>query len=175
MRVSLFSLLAGLTIPIAAFAQGEVSVERGLQVSIIGGCHDCHTEGYSEAEGKIDPDKALKGSSIGWRGPWGTTYPQNIRARALLVSENMFVVHMKRLKTRPPMPWYNVRAMDESDLRSLYQYIKSLGGEVCKDSSYYVSSGGGANDALYPACATQNAEELRKCPADLKARSAGQT
>ncbi len=25
------------------------------------------------------------------------------------------------------MPWYNVHAMDESELRSLYQYIKSLG------------------------------------------------
>jgi hypothetical protein len=60
MRVtSLFFLLAGLTMPIAAFAQGEVSVQRGLQVSIIGGCHDCHTEGYSETEGKIDPEKAL--------------------------------------------------------------------------------------------------------------------
>ena len=25
------------------------------------------------------------------------------------------------------MPYFNVRAMDESDIRSLYQYIKSLG------------------------------------------------
>ena len=25
------------------------------------------------------------------------------------------------------MPWYNVRAMDETDLRSLYRYIISLG------------------------------------------------
>jgi hypothetical protein len=34
---------------------------------------------------------------------------------------------MKALKTLPPMPWYNVRAMEENDLRSLYRYIKSLG------------------------------------------------
>lgn len=27
----------------------------------------------------------------------------------------------------PPMPWYNVRAMDETDLRSLYRYLLSLG------------------------------------------------
>ncbi|MES0069417.1 hypothetical protein NKJ73_26980 [Mesorhizobium sp. M0074] len=54
MRVtSLFFLLAGLTMPIAAFAQGEVSVERGLQVSIIGGCHDCHTEGYREQKARL--------------------------------------------------------------------------------------------------------------------------
>jgi hypothetical protein len=25
------------------------------------------------------------------------------------------------------MPWFNVNAMEESDLRSLYRYIKSLG------------------------------------------------
>ena len=143
MRVtSLFSLLAGLTVPIAAFAQGEVSVERGLQVSITGGCHDCHTEGYMEADGQIDPTKAMKGSSIGWRGPWGTTYAQNLRVWALfVVNEKGFVKHMKTLKTRPPMPWYNVRAMDESDLRSLYQYIKSLGGEVGETVPIMVNPG----------------------------------
>ena len=125
--ISLFSLLAGLTMPIAAFAQGEVSVERGLQVSIIGGCHDCHTEGYSETEGKIDPEKALMGSSVGWRGPWGTTYASNLRIIADRMTERGFVVILKNVITRPPMPWYNLRAMEESDMQSLYQYIKSLG------------------------------------------------
>jgi hypothetical protein len=43
---------------------------------------------------------------------------------------------MKGLQTLPPMPWYNVRAMEENDLRSLYQYIKSLGepGEAMPDT-----------------------------------------
>jgi hypothetical protein len=44
----------------SAFAQGNVSVERGLYVSITGGCHDCHTEGYRDSGGKIDPDKAMR-------------------------------------------------------------------------------------------------------------------
>ena len=122
-----FFLLAGLTMPIAAFAQGEVSVERGLQVSIIGGCHDCHTQGYREAEGKIDPDKALKGSSVGWRGPWGTTYAFNLRLLADRYSERGFVTLLKTFKAQPPMPWYNVAALPDSDAQSLYQYIKSLG------------------------------------------------
>ncbi|MER9838445.1 hypothetical protein NKJ28_26275 [Mesorhizobium sp. M0145] len=100
MRVtSLFFLLAGLTMPIAAFAQGEVSVERGLQVSIIGGCHDCHTEGYRETEGKIDPEKALMGNSVGWRGPWGTTYATNLRIDASVMTERGFVGMLKRLGT----------------------------------------------------------------------------
>ena len=54
----------------AAPAAGEPSVERGLYISIIGGCHDCHTEGYKESGGRIDPAKALKGNAIGFQGPW---------------------------------------------------------------------------------------------------------
>lgn len=110
-----------------ACAADEVSVERGLLVSIIGSCHDCHTEGYRESEGVIDPNKALKGTGIGWRGPWGTTYPYNLRLRVRDLSETGFVTYMKTLRTAPPMPWYNVRVIPESDLRSLYRYVKSLG------------------------------------------------
>ncbi len=123
--------IAALCILIAPLAsQGaDISVERGRQISVIGGCNDCHTVGYNESGGQIDPAKALKGSAIGWRGPWGTTYAANLRliARQKAKSEDEFVQYAKTLKTRPPMPWYNVRAMDESDLRSLYQYIMSLG------------------------------------------------
>lgn len=111
----------------AALAQGSVSVDRGLQVSITSGCQDCHTQGYSQAEGKVDPANAMKGSSIGLRGPWGTTYPSNLRFFARMLSEDTFVITLKHLRTPPPMPWYNLRVMDESDIRSLYRYIKSLG------------------------------------------------
>jgi hypothetical protein len=43
------------------------------------------------------------------------------------MSEDGYVHYMKALRTYPPMPWWNVRTMDESELRSLYRYIKSLG------------------------------------------------
>ncbi len=108
-------------------ADGEVSVARGLQVSIVGGCHDCHTVGYNETNGMIDPNTALKGSPVGFQGPWGTTYPKNIRLLVASVTEDQFVTFAKSFKRLPPMPWYNVHAMDESDLRSLYQYVSSLG------------------------------------------------
>lgn len=110
-----------------AAAAGDVSIERGLQVSVVGSCHDCHTEGYRESEGTIDPEKALKGSPLGWRGSWGTSYALNLRLTVRNLSEVGFLRYMTALRTLPPMPWYNVRAMDESDLRSLYRYIKSLG------------------------------------------------
>ena len=104
-----------------------MSVARGLQVSITGGCHDCHTAGYNESAGKIDPAKALKGIPVGWQGPWGTTYAANLRLVVKDRSEDDFVKFAKTFQTRPPMPYYNVHALDESDVRSLYQYIKSLG------------------------------------------------
>jgi hypothetical protein len=109
------------------WAAEEVSVERGRLVSIISGCQNCHTEGYSESEGKIDPTKEMMGSSIGWQGPWGTTYARNLRRTAGEgTTEDGFVQYLKTLRALPPMPWYNVRAMPESDLRSLYRYLKSL-------------------------------------------------
>jgi hypothetical protein len=111
----------------AGSAADDISVERGLKVSIVGACHDCHTEGYRESDGKIDSEKALKGNRVGWRGPWGTTYALNLRITAQNLTEAGFVLHLSTLNTLPPMPWFNVRAMEETDMRSLYRYIKSLG------------------------------------------------
>jgi hypothetical protein len=34
---------------------------------------------------------------------------------------------LSTFQPQPPMPWYNVRAMEETDMRSLYRYIRSLG------------------------------------------------
>lgn len=121
------STIAFALAPVSGSMAGEASVERGLKVSIVGGCHDCHTEGYRESEGKIDPEKALKGSKVGWRGPWGTTYASNLRRVAQRVSEDGFLLYLSTFQTRPPMPWFNVRAMEETDIRSLYRYIRSLG------------------------------------------------
>jgi mono/diheme cytochrome c family protein len=126
------ALLFGLSTALASqpvSAADDVSVERGAYVAITHGCHDCHTEGYDVSGGKINPDAALKGTAIGWRGPWGTTYALNLRLTIVekAKTEGEFVNFAKSFKTRPPMPWFNVNAMQESDLRSLYRYIKSLG------------------------------------------------
>jgi mono/diheme cytochrome c family protein len=122
-----FVLVAAALTLSSGSAAGEISVERGRQVSIASGCHDCHTEGYRQSEGRLDPEKTLKGSKIGWRGPWGTAYATNLRLTVKPLTEDGFVLFMSTLKTPPPMPWYRVRAIDESDLRSLYRYIRALG------------------------------------------------
>jgi mono/diheme cytochrome c family protein len=54
-------------------------IERGRYLVRITGCNDCHTEGYAEAGGEVPEEQWLKGSALGWRGPWGTTYGTNLR------------------------------------------------------------------------------------------------
>lgn len=103
------------------------SVDYGKWVSIVGGCNDCHTAGYSETAGKIDPATALKGTPVGYQGPWGTTYAANLRLLAATMSEDDWVKYLQTFKARPPMPYYNVNALDEVQMRSLRMYIASLG------------------------------------------------
>jgi hypothetical protein len=109
-----------------AFA-GDISIKEGHRVAIVGGCHDCHTDGYAVSGGKIDPENALRGSAVGFRGPWGTTYPANLRLTLAKMSEDEFVEYGHAVRTRPPMPWFNMHAMKEDELRSFYRYVKSLG------------------------------------------------
>ncbi len=108
-------------------AADDVSVDIGKRISIVGGCHDCHTVGYNESNGQIDPATALKGSTLGYQGPWGTTYPANLRLIAAGKSEDEWVDYLSSFEAKPPMPWYNVHQLTEAEARSLYQYIKSLG------------------------------------------------
>jgi len=108
-------------------APNAEQIERGRYVVEIGGCNDCHTAGYAEAGGKAAESDRLKGDTLGYRGPWGTTYPTNLRLSIGKMTEDQWVKYAKTLMTRPPMPWFNIRAMTEADQRALYQYVKSLG------------------------------------------------
>lgn len=99
----------------------------GRYLVIIGQCNDCHTDGYLMTEGKIPEENWLTGSPIGWQGPWGTTYPSNLRLRVQEWSEDQWVETLKTRKGLPPMPWMSVNQMDERDMRAMYVYIKSLG------------------------------------------------
>jgi len=123
-------LLAGLAIcgASAASAQNaQLSPDFGARIAVIGGCHDCHTAGYGQANGQVDPATALKGSPVGYQGPWGTTYAANLLITASKQTEDEWVDYLKTFTARPPMPWYNVHAFTEDESRSLYQYIVSLG------------------------------------------------
>lgn len=101
--------------------------ERGRYLTMIAGCNDCHTPGYGMSGGKVDEKQWLVGDSLGWRGPWGTTYPVNLRLYMEKISEKEWVEQAKTLETRPPMPWFALNHMTKSDLRAIYRFVRSLG------------------------------------------------
>lgn len=102
-------------------------VERGRYLSRIAGCNDCHTPGYLLSEGKVAEALWLTGDTFGWRGPWGTTYPTNLRLYVDALTEDQWVAAARALRTRPPMPWFTLNIMHEEDLRALYQFLRYLG------------------------------------------------
>jgi mono/diheme cytochrome c family protein len=124
-------ILAGaLALAFPALAQqkaDDASIKRGRYLVQIGGCNDCHTPGYPEKGGKVPEAQWLTGDALGWQGPWGTTYPTNLRLYFQGLTEEEWVKTGKNLKARPPMPWFNVRDMTTSDLRALYRYVRHLG------------------------------------------------
>jgi mono/diheme cytochrome c family protein len=102
-------------------------VERGRYLAIVGGCSDCHTAGYAESEGQVPESQWMRGSPLGFRGPWGTTYATNLRISLSKITEEEWVKYGKSLETRPPMPWFNLNKWDEEDLRAFYHYVRQLG------------------------------------------------
>lgn len=119
--------LALAALPGVAPASEDPSIERGAYVAATSGCHDCHTGGFAQSGGVVDPAAALKGVPVGFYGPWGTSYPVNIRLYMAALSEDEWVEKARAMKTLPPMPWFALNMMTESDLRSLYRYVGSLG------------------------------------------------
>lgn len=108
-------------------------IERGRYVIKIAGCNDCHTPGYAMSDGKVPEKEWLTGDQLGWRGPWGTTYPPNLRRTMARLSENDWLRLARNAAYRPPMPSVSLRNMSDADLRAVYRYIRSLGpggGEV---------------------------------------------
>lgn len=115
----------------ATFAAGDKARdsahERGRYIVEIGGCNDCHTPGYAMSGGKVDERQWLTGDALGWRGPWGTTYPVNLRLYVQQLSEKQWVDKARHLEARPPMPYWALNRMTDGDLRALYRFIHDLG------------------------------------------------
>ena len=108
-------------------ATDQQQINRGRYLIKIGGCNDCHTAGYGPTGGKVPEEQWLTGDALGFQGPWGTTYPTNLRLYFKDMTEAEWLKKGRTLTTRPPMPWFNVQAMSTSDLRAMYRYVKSLG------------------------------------------------
>ena len=103
------------------------SVARGRYVVMIAGCNDCHTAGFAQSGGTTPESEWLTGDTVGWRGPWGTTYPTNLRLLVQNFSEAGWIAWARTARTAPPMPYWALNAMSADDLRAMYQFIRSLG------------------------------------------------
>jgi hypothetical protein len=133
---ALQSVMVGIAFLAAASAQytfaqapktaGSKSLDRGRYLVKIAGCNDCHTPGYVQTGGKVPEKLWLTGSNLGWRGPWGTTYPSNLRLFMQKLSEDGWVKIAKTEQFRPPMPWFTLHDMTEQDLRAIYRFIRYL-------------------------------------------------
>jgi mono/diheme cytochrome c family protein len=104
----------------------DQKVDRGRYLVQIGGCNDCHTAGYAQNGGQIPTSEWLTGAPVGFRGPWGTSYPANLRLTIPSMTEDQWL-QFARAPRLPPMPWFNLRDMSDDDLRSIYRFIRELG------------------------------------------------
>jgi mono/diheme cytochrome c family protein len=134
LAVFVLSLLAGAVLAspvLAGTAKMDLSqkhlVARGRYLVMIAGCNDCHTPGYLVKTGDVQEAQWLTGSALGWCGPWGTTYPANLRLLLENLTEDQWIKLARTLKARPPMPWFDLREMTESDLRAIGAYIRYKG------------------------------------------------
>lgn len=122
-------------------------LDRGRYMVLIGGCNDCHTSGFPQKAGKVDEKDWLTGDTLGWQGPWGTTYAINLRLYMQDLSEEQWMQIVQKMQSRPPMPYYLLQQMTEQDLRAVYHYIRSLG-PAGKPAPPYLPPGVDATTAI---------------------------
>ena len=125
----LAALACSFSVTAASAGEGPAvrSIERGRYLVRIAGCNDCHTAGYPESGGTVPEKEWLTGSPVGFRGPWGTTYPANLRLTMARLNEADWVRLAHTTQLRPPMPWFALRDMSEADLRDIHRFIRYLG------------------------------------------------
>jgi mono/diheme cytochrome c family protein len=124
----------------------RASEARGRYLVKIGGCNDCHTPGYAQRAGDVPESQWLIGDRIGWRGPWGTTYPANLRRFVQGVSPEQWL-EIARRPMRPPMPWFALRDMTDEDLTAIYYYLRALG-PAGANAPAYVPPGAAAHTPI---------------------------
>ncbi len=112
----------------------EQKIARGAVIAWSSGCVDCHTPGTFY--GAPDTTRMLSGSELGWKGPWGVSYPRNLTPHPTTGIPNWTeeqIVTAFRAGHRPdgsvllpPMPWPAYSRMSDEDAYALAAYIKSI-------------------------------------------------
>lgn len=104
----------------------DFQIARGRYIVTISACNECHTKGYAGRAGQVPESEWLTGAAVGYQGPWGTSYPSNLRLTVAAMTESDWLV-FARAPRLPPMPWSTLREMRDDDLRAVYHFIRSLG------------------------------------------------
>jgi mono/diheme cytochrome c family protein len=140
MKFSTLMLAPALALGFAATAvqadTAQQSIDRGRHLITITGCNECHTQGYTAVNGAMQESAWLAGSKIGYRGPWGTSYAQNLRLHFADLTEAQWLDQARTDDMDPPMPFWELRAMSDQELKDIYAYVRSLGptGEALPDT-----------------------------------------
>jgi mono/diheme cytochrome c family protein len=134
-------LAAAIAAPAAADPTTDRNtLARGRYIVATSGCNDCHTPGYMQKDGNVPEAEWLTGDSLGWQGPWGTTYPANLRLLVQGMDEQTWLARTRQAM-RPPMPTPSLRAMTDTDLRAIYLYLKSMGPKGAPAPAYVPPGG----------------------------------
>lgn len=109
-------------------------IERGRYLTEIMGCNDCHTPGFFY--GSPDFSRQLSGSELGWKGPWGVSFPRNLTpdvetglgrwSEAQIVNALRTGVRPDGTVLLPPMPWPNYVKLSDDDAYAIAAFLKSL-------------------------------------------------
>ena len=134
MRIPLIASIAVLVLMGATAApQPHVvapsAIDAGRFLIAYGGCNECHTPGWNERKASIPESERLTGSTVGFQGTWGTSYPINLRLFFSHFSEARWIqlVREPNFPIHPPMPWERLQTLSDDDLHAIYAYVHSLG------------------------------------------------
>jgi mono/diheme cytochrome c family protein len=105
----------------------KAMIDRGRVLVAFGSCNDCHTPGWLEEDGRVPASRWLTGNTVGFRGPWGTIYPINVRLWFGQISEDDWLHAIATRAGHPPMKWTDLRTLSLDDQRAIYRFVKSLG------------------------------------------------
>lgn len=141
------ALALGMSFESMAGENADDPVARGRYLVTIGGCNDCHTDGYLQNGGNVPEGDWLKGTAVGYQGPWGTTYASNLRLVIGRMTEAQWLAHARKERL-PPMPWFNLAKMTDADLKAVYAYVRSLGAAGVAAPAY-VAPGGKVNTPYF--------------------------
>jgi mono/diheme cytochrome c family protein len=126
----ILTFAAGVLLAAAAMAAtpaSRPSIQHGKFLVNYGGCQDCHTPGWAEHGGNAPKDMLLTGGGMNFQGPWGTTYPPNLRLYMAKLTLDQWIHNARTMKARPAMPYWTFRYLSDKDLGDMYAYIRSLG------------------------------------------------